>query len=201
MRIMVAPVFPSLIAMTQREVDSATKQNELNDSMSLEIMGNQMNDTSIEDNVLGDPRFASIRSFVQESIDTYVRDILKSPNKLGIASSWCNYAQRGDRHHQHNHMNAYLSGVYYLTSGSTIRFLRPQLSSLMLDQTEQNPMNADVFDFEPQQGSLILFPSYLMHQVAPHELDEPRVSLAFNAFPAESFGWKTGFVDMKMEGY
>jgi hypothetical protein len=36
---------------------------------------------------------------------------------------------------------------------------------------------------------LVVFPNWLEHEVAPHEADEPRVSIAVNAMlPGQAFG-------------
>jgi len=36
------------------------------------------------------------------------------------------------------------------------------------------------FEFAPQEGTLVMFPSHLMHLVEPNESDEDRISIAFN---------------------
>jgi len=36
------------------------------------------------------------------------------------------------------------------------------------------------FNLKPANGKLLLFPAYLIHMVAPHFDQEPRISMAFN---------------------
>jgi len=33
---------------------------------------------------------------------------------------------------------------------------------------------------EPEEGSIVIFPSWLQHQVLPHEVESERISIAFN---------------------
>ena len=46
--------------------------------------------------------------------------------------------------------------------------------------------------FTPEEGLLIIFPSYLEHRVLPQEDLPPRYSIAFNIIPKGEFGPFTG---------
>jgi uncharacterized protein (TIGR02466 family) len=46
---------------------------------------------------------------------------------------------------------------------------------------EQNSFTQSVVSVQPKTGSLIIFPSWLMHYVVPNENKDDRISLAFNA--------------------
>ena len=37
----------------------------------------------------------------------------------------------------------------------------------------------------PSDGLLVLFPCWMEHYVEPHEGDEPRITIAFNANPVD----------------
>jgi hypothetical protein len=43
--------------------------------------------------------------------------------------------------------------------------------------------------FEPEEGTVLLFPSYLWHGTLPFESDEERISIAFDVHPD---AWSTG---------
>ena len=49
------------------------------------------------------------------------------------------------------------------------------------DKIDRTPFNNDRFFYEPKRGRILLFPSYLGHEVEPNITDEDRISIAFNA--------------------
>ena len=56
---------------------------------------------------------------------------------------------------------------------------RMKLLGLYEDQSNEEPMYAEFF---PQPGTLLVFPGFLSHAVAPHFGDNARVSVSFNIF-------------------
>ncbi|TAK30488.1 MAG: hypothetical protein EPO40_07370 [Myxococcaceae bacterium] len=98
---------------------------------------------------------------------------------------WANINRRSGFNELHCHPGSTWSGVYYVDAGvpegggasGRLRFLNPvaqQLMSFLSDFTR------DHFDVDPAPGMMVLFPSYLQHQVTPHPHDAPRISVAFN---------------------
>ena len=87
----------------------------------------------------------------------------------------------------HIHPSAWLSGVYYvevpeIVSGSDdhagwIEFgSRPQHFHARSDPA--------VRCFEPKEGLLLLFPSYIYHRTVPYGAEQRRISMAFDVIPA-----------------
>lgn len=124
-----------------------------------------------------------------------------------IKDIWLNVLQTGGHQAMHNHANCFVSGVLYLTgshpSARTV-FIKGSggrdfvFSNAHLDTT-QGPFNADKWIAPaPAPGDLILFPSYLLHEV-PLNQGDVRVSLAFNAVPQrlDSWGYAVGFQHTK----
>ena len=109
--------------------------------------------------------------------------------------SWYHLTRDGGYTAQHNHPMASWSGVYCVDPGDTssdrpnsgaLRFFEARsTASMYLD-----PGNADMrspfgfgdiaFNFQP--GQLLLFPSYLLHEVAPYCGKRERITVAFNAW-------------------
>ena len=102
--------------------------------------------------------------------------------------SWINCSPPGSHNSAHVHPGAEISGVLYISvpsdSGKIVfRDPRPQAEMSQLNArfgqsiSSLNPR----FELSPEQGDLLLFPSWLMHQVEPgfgqHGL---RISMAIN---------------------
>jgi len=88
-------------------------------------------------------------------------------------------------HRMHSHPNNYLSGVYYVRvppGANTINFHdpRPQASILRPPVTQLTGQNTDQVVVEVTDGTLLLFPSYLLHSVDPSEGNELRISISSN---------------------
>ena len=83
--------------------------------------------------------------------------------------------------HTHHMANADLSGVYYVQGGGTgvIRFATHEQLYRMI---APNMPHSNMIGHEPHDGDVLLFPSYLQHDVVrnPHPTRQ-RISVAFNA--------------------
>ena len=115
----------------------------------------------------------------------------------GIKEIWINKMETGGSQKLHNHANAFISGIVYLTetdpSASTIFHKATSPTSFVMANENKNcqmgPYNATVFQAPPvQPGDLILFPSYIMHEVPPNQ-GKTRLTAAFNALPEQIDSW------------
>jgi uncharacterized protein (TIGR02466 family) len=120
-----------------------------------------------------------------------------------VKEMWVNVLQRGGSQSLHNHANCFASGVLYLSpcdASACTRFSRPLGGAEFVFRNthasmETGPFNADKWNAPlPAPGDLILFPSYLLHEV-PVNLGGERVTLAFNAIPnrLDAWGYGVGF--------
>jgi uncharacterized protein (TIGR02466 family) len=113
--------------------------------------------------------------------------------------SWYHLTRHGGYTAQHNHPMASWSGVYCVDPGDpatdkpnsgVLRFLESRTSaSMYLDPGNshwQTPFGFGELAFGLQSGQLLLFPSYLMHEVAPYYGTRERITVAFNAWVRES---------------
>ena len=101
-------------------------------------------------------------------------------------SVWGTVLGSGGHQASHNHPTGLVSGVYYAKlpkvvtqdggSQGWIEFGR----SPALFNAKAEP---DLKMVEPQEGLMLLFPSYFWHRTIPFESDEPRVSIAFDVIP------------------
>jgi uncharacterized protein (TIGR02466 family) len=88
---------------------------------------------------------------------------------------------KGVRHTQHLHPHSVISGTFYLSPATTpLKFEDPRLGLFM-----NSPMRKNLFhEIYPQPGDLVLFESWLRHEVPAHKSAQKRVSLSFN------YDWK-----------
>jgi len=109
--------------------------------------------------------------------------------------AWANVNGPGDGNIAHYHAGSFWSGTYYVADGGCAA--DPALGGAfeMMDPRGATPaMYAPTLRFagedgqsagsaeaiQPKPGLLVLFPSWLMHQVRPYRGTELRISIAFN---------------------
>lgn len=104
---------------------------------------------------------------------------------IEITSCWANVLARGAAHKAHSHPNNFLSGVYYARTQpgtDTINFHDPRIQTGILRPpvTELTAENTDQVVVKVQNGTLLVFPSYLQHSVDANMSGEERISISFN---------------------
>ena len=102
-----------------------------------------------------------------------------------ITGCWANVLAQGAAHKAHSHPNNFLSGVYYVRTHpgtDTLNFhdprnqagvIRPPVVELTAENTDQVVVRVD-------NGTLLVFPSYLQHSVDANLSEEERISISFN---------------------
>ncbi len=85
----------------------------------------------------------------------------------------------------HNHPNSILSGVYYLKTPEkcgVLSFTDPRSAARMLNPpiTEFNLWTLPKISYQPEVGTMLLFPSWLMHGVETNMSEDVRISVSFN---------------------
>ena len=106
---------------------------------------------------------------------------IDAPIDIKLASSWFMINRRYHWNSPHTHMPAQWSGVLYIAvdksnagkDGGRIMFIDP----IPLGPAYRNPINAA---YEPLEGLMLIFPSYLTHMVEPHYSEHERVCISFN---------------------
>ena len=114
-----------------------------------------------------------------------------------IKEMWLNVMQSGGQQAVHNHANSFVSGVLYLSAcepASNTAFIRSlggrdYVFSNANPRSTTGPFNAERWiGPTPAAGDLLLFPSYLLHEV-PVNRGATRSTLAFNAMPDRLDAW------------
>ncbi|MEM9782313.1 MAG: TIGR02466 family protein [Pseudomonadota bacterium] len=108
-----------------------------------------------------------------------------------IIDGWANVLRSGQYNDPHVHRRSVWSGVYYVTGNppavdgapnpllsGRIEFLDPRGGAFFADMPEGAMRRRALLD--PPAGTMILFPSWLLHMVHPYYGPTPRVVVAFN---------------------
>ena len=123
--------------------------------------------------------------------------LLRQP-PVWTVNAWANVNAPGDRNHAHHHAGGYWSGVYWVDSGEAAadapvggefemndpRGILPGFSAPSLRYAVSGCLSAGLTDFiTPKSGTLIMFPSWLVHGVRCYHGQNERISVAFNFSP------------------
>ena len=133
------------------------------------------------------PEFRNLHAWFQEAVDQVHKDNGWQCDRLVVNKSWANRSDAGSGHHHspHRHPMSYLSGIFYLTEGSPTVFLDPvrdrEWGQFHLDG---GPLSENRQFIHPGAGSLVLFPSYMVHGSVENESDIDRFTIAINTFPS-----------------
>jgi len=129
-------------------------------------------------------------------IGTLNRYDLQILHRLQIFNnSWFHVTRRGGFFGVHNHPNASWSGVYCVDPGQhdagakdsgRLMFINPMITSAMYVDAGiarmQLPYGSQVAGFALEPGQLVIFPSWVLHDVKPFEGEGERVTIAFNCW-------------------
>jgi uncharacterized protein (TIGR02466 family) len=105
-------------------------------------------------------------------------------------NSWVNVNENPYAYVPHVHNDCpgmVFSGVYYVKAGEDANFIEfknpnPLVGYMLFPKMlkEYNSFNSSVMRIKPRTGHLLIFPSWLAHNIVPAEKIEDRISIAFN---------------------
>jgi len=114
---------------------------------------------------------------------------------LVYSDSWFHVTRRGGFFALHNHPMATWSGVYCVSPGEhdadkpdsgLLSFVNPATTAAMyLDVATANlrgPFSYNIRHLRLQAGQLVLFPSWVLHDVKPFEGNGERITVSFNCW-------------------
>lgn len=134
------------------------------------------------------PYISKLLRSIQDSIFLYCKELQIKPQYL--VESWININDYKSFNRKHNHPGSVLSGAYYISchqdSRSPICFYRTR--EFTDCGWEQQSLNNSVdlqssYEHYPKENDLIIFPSFLDHDVGPNNSSHNRISLSFNTTP------------------
>jgi uncharacterized protein (TIGR02466 family) len=138
------------------------------------------------------PQRASVFAELVAQIDRHVRSFAKALDyelagrALALDSLWINVMDRGGIHTAHIHPHSVISGTYYVEvpkGAADIRFEDPRLAMMMAApprKARARRENQTFVQVSPKPGTLLLWESFLRHEVLPNAAPGKRISISFN---------------------
>ncbi len=132
--------------------------------------------------------FDGLRAEIDRHVRRYARalDWDLRGGRLLMTDCWLNVMPRGCAHSFHLHPQAVVSGTYYVKTPrgcSGIKFEDPRLSRLMAAPARKaggRPEQRPHIEYPARAGQVILFESWLRHEVPASPTEQERVSISFN---------------------
>jgi uncharacterized protein (TIGR02466 family) len=141
--------------------------------------------------VLERPDFAALKQAISGACASALGEMGQGQVAFCL-QSWVNMHDRGGFNFLHMHEGTLLSGSFYISvppgSGQFV-FRDPRPGVIHGPVKGGMPNGHGDVHLTPSAGLLVLFPCWMEHYVEPHENDEPRIAIGFNALDSarESF--------------
>ncbi|MCH7832417.1 MAG: hypothetical protein IIC55_06045 [Proteobacteria bacterium] len=128
---------------------------------------------------------------IKETVAGYFQNFA-DPELRWSLLGWPNVNRIGDYHAPHVHPWSYLSGTYYVrlpkaesgdnlssTPSGAISYSDPRPAASRI-AVEGDPYSRPQFSLLPEPGTMLIWPSSLIHTVYPNMSPEQRISVSFN---------------------
>ena len=140
---------------------------------------------SLDDLPTRDPAFADLKRLLVRHAAAFAKELAWDVRPK-LDSLWVNLLKSGGHHSAHIHPHSILSGTLYIevpAGSGAIRFEDPRLPMMMAaplrDENAPEPLRPFV-EVAPEAGRLLLWESWLRHEVRPGTGRGERLSISFN---------------------
>jgi len=147
-----------------------------------------------------DTRYANLFFWIESCLDKIKNLHQYQCDYLKVSQAWSNRTSTNESHHPHSHPNSIVSGIFYLTSGSSTIFENNNrwyvghpsgmFENYLRISYDENILNMESLNSNP--GQLLLFPSIFPHRVAKNDSVNDRYTISINSFPSGIVGDPTG---------
>jgi len=142
---------------------------------------------SLNDLQRRDPAFADVQRILQRHASGFADELaFDMGRKPKLDSLWVNLLKPGGHHSAHIHPHSILSGTFYVevpAGSGDIRFEDPRLPMMMAAPVRSNEAPEELRPFvsvAPAPGLLLMWESWLRHEVLPGQAKADRLSISFN---------------------
>mgnify|MGYP003676893658 CR=1 FL=1 len=137
-------------------------------------------------------RFSSTFETLERRLTKHVKAYGKSLDfdlrgrEIFMTDCWVNMMPPGTTHGLHLHPLSFISGTYYVQTPSGcpgLKFEDPRLDRFMAAPprvAKAAPDNQTFVTYPAEAGNVILFESWLRHEVPANQVTEERISISFN---------------------
>jgi uncharacterized protein (TIGR02466 family) len=134
------------------------------------------------------PSFAALERILDRHVGNFARELEfdLEGRALAMTDCWVNIMGRGAAHSLHLHPLSTISGTYYVAvprGAPGLKFEDPRMERFMAAPprlSQASRTNRQWVTLPAQAGQLLLFESWLRHEVAPHGAERERISVSFN---------------------
>jgi uncharacterized protein (TIGR02466 family) len=134
------------------------------------------------------PVFGDLLKELDKHVAAFAKELefdLKG-RKLVLDSLWINILPPGGIHTSHIHPHSVVSGTFYVTipeGASALKLEDPRLGFMMAApprKAKAKPENRQFAYVQPSPGTVLLWESWLRHEVPLNEAESERISVSFN---------------------
>ena len=134
------------------------------------------------------PIFADLEKALDKHVAAFVKDLgfdLQG-KKLKCGSFWINILPEGGMHASHIHPHSVISGTTYVAmpkGTSALKLEDPRLPMMMAAPLRLKKAGQELQSFvyvKPEVGEVLLWESWLRHEVPMNRSEEDRISVSFN---------------------
>ena len=134
------------------------------------------------------PAFAALEKQLLKQAGSFAEELGWEIERRDISldALWINILGEGGHHSGHIHPGSILSGTLYIAvpeGAGAIRFEDPRLANMMAAPPLRDDVAEDQSRFvyiDPQPGTLLMWESWLRHEVMASRTEEARISISFN---------------------
>lgn len=143
---------------------------------------------SLDDLPTRDPTFGLLKKQLDKHANLFARALHLDLDggKPVLDSIWINILEPGGVHTGHIHPHSMLSGTYYVdtpVNSPALKLEDPRLPLMMAapPRTEDAPEDMQSFVYlQPRPGDVIMWESFVRHEVPLNEARKARISVSFN---------------------
>ncbi len=142
---------------------------------------------SLDDLPWRSPVFAALVKALDRHVMAFAKDLgfELGRRKLKLDSLWVNVLDPGGTHSGHIHPHSAISGTYYVVlpkGASALKLEDPRLPLMMAAPARKAPdgSNPQFVTLSPAAGEVILWESWLRHEVPLNRAKSKRISVSFN---------------------
>lgn len=134
------------------------------------------------------PTFGELEKLIDKHVHRYARSLRMDlqGGKLKMSTLWINIMPTGTHHSGHVHPLSVISGTYYVSvpkGSGGIKFEDPRLPMMMAAPPKRRPTPESlrpIIEIAPAEGKVVLFESWLRHEVPASRARRDRISVSFN---------------------
>jgi len=129
---------------------------------------------------------------IKEHVAQWTNNLLNDPShpflqhsgkNFDFTGSWSVKLRNNGYHKSHYHNEGWISGCYYVSANKELT--SKGQGWLKLGESELLEEDSADYFIRPEEGLIVLFPSYFWHGTTPFQSRENRLTVAFDIYPEE----------------